>query len=535
MAFRKRARLNPHSPQAKAIREEKERLRKEAYAAKQAEWAAKREAKAEEKRLKELAIEQARPQRFYIPDNTIVLPAHGWKTRPYQEKFWTYMTGEDGRGDGRGKFAVLNWHRRAGKDALLLNLIATLTTRRVGMYWHAFPLLNQARRAIWEGFMNSEGRRMLDYLPPELRVENGSNQQELRINLKTGSTYQLVGGDNPDKLTGSGPIGIGFSEYAQMDPDMWNYTSPILGENKGWVVFISTPRGKNHFYDIYNYALNTPGCFAETLTIDDTTYTDADGKVVPVITQEYLDQQRKQGKSEEFLRQEYYCDWNSSAEGAVYARQISECESQGRVGDYGLMRDLPVHTAWDFGFRDSTVILFFQIDRQDNVRIIDYESDQQKGIPHYCRLIHDKGYKYGTHYGPWDVTNRSVHYGNSIMDVAAENGVRFRRLLKQRVNDGIEGVRAAFPRLHFNKATTGKLWDALKSYTYEVVDEEHKQLAPEPEHSWASHGADGLRYLCMSLPKTQKALEPYRMHEISRRNSSPEPSWDVLQPVAGNF
>src|SRR6202043_835756 len=109
----------------------------------------------------------------------------------------------------------------AGKDAMLLNLIATLTTRRKGMYWHAFPRLNQARKAIWEGFMNSEERKMLDYIPLEIRQD--VNQQELRINLRTGSTYQLVGGDYADGLTGSGPIGIGFSEYAQMKEPLYDF------------------------------------------------------------------------------------------------------------------------------------------------------------------------------------------------------------------------------------------------------------------------------------------------------------------------
>jgi phage terminase large subunit len=462
---------------------------------------------------------------FHIPEDVIQLPAHGWKTRPYQDKFWKYMTGEDGLGDGRKKFAVLNWHRRAGKDALLLNLIAALTTRRTGMYWHAFPLLNQARRAIWEGFMNSESRRMLDYIPKDLRED--SNQQELRINLSTGSTYQLVGGDNPDKLTGSGPIGIGYSEYAQMNPAIADFVSPMMGENDGWEVYISTPRGKNHFHNIYEYARTAPGCFAETLTIEDTWYLDGDGNRRPVISQEYLEKERKKGKSEEFIRQEYYCDWNSAVEGAVYALQIAASEAASRVGDVPWNPQWPVHTAWDLGYRDSTVVIFYQIDPlSDDVRIIDFYFNSQKGIGYYCDELRKKPYRYGDHFAPWDVTHRTLHSENSVMDIAREKGVMFRRILRSGVNDGIEAVRAAFPRFRFDKTKCEKLIDALKSYTFEF-DEDQKQFGTEPVHDWASHRADALRYLAVSLPESRSGS--YALTNLKSAPRSPEDTpWEIL-------
>lgn len=466
---------------------------------------------------------------FNIPTGTIVLPARGFKCRPYQEKFWRYMTGDDGLGDGRKKFAVLNWHRRAGKDALILNLIAYLTTRRKGMYWHGFPLLNQARRAIWEGFMNSTSDRMLDYLPPELRDD--SNQQELRINLKTGSTYQLVGGDNPDKLTGSGPIGIALSEYAQMSESIWDYTSPIIGENDGWVVFISTPRGKNHFHKIYQYALTEPGCFAETLTVEDTYYFDDEGNQRPVVTQEYLNTLRRQGKSEEFIRQEFYCDWNSAVEGAVYALQIKECEQAKHICEVPYQKHLPVHTAWDLGYRDSTVIIFYQTDpKTDDVYIIDFYFNAQQSIIHYCNFIKTKPYRYGTHYAPWDVASRTLHSENSVMDIARNNGVFFQRLLKSEVASGIEATRAAFPRFWFDKVKCEKLIDALKSYTY-IYDEAQKQFGTDPLHDWASHRADALRYLAIALPAVSQYTLTVRDNPESRSRTPEDAPWDILNPM----
>lgn len=470
---------------------------------------------------------------FHIPNNAIVLPARGFKCRHYQEPFWRYMTGKDGRGDGRKKFAVLNWHRRSGKDSVLLNLIAYMTARRKGMYWHAFPLLNQARKAIWEGFMNSEGCKMLEYLPPELRED--VNQQELRINLKTGSTYQLVGGDNADKLTGSGPVGIVFSEYAQMKESLWDYTSPILAENDGWVVFISTPRGKNHFHKIYQYALSEPGCFAETLTIEDTYKFDENGNRVPVVDQDYLNRLRRQGKSEEFIQQEFYCSFTSAVEGAVYARQIKECELTNHICEVPHQKHLPVYTAWDLGFRDSTVIIFYQLDpKSDDVFIIDLYFNSQQSIVHYCNVVKSKPYRYQTHYAPWDVVSRTLHSENSVMDIARNNGVFFQRLLKSEVNTGIEAVRAAFPRFWFDGAKCEKLIDAIKAYTY-VYDEAQHQFGAEPLHDWASHFCDCLRYLAISLPATRSFILTARDDFNSIPKTPEDTPWDVLNPTPPEY
>jgi phage terminase large subunit len=474
--------------------------------------------------LSELLVKMA-PKVAINPGN-IILPAHQWRVRPYQEKVWKYLLGDDEKGDGRKKFAVLNWHRRAGKDAVLLNLIALMTTRRKGMYWHAFPRLNQGRKAIWEGFMNSEGRRMLDYIPPELRED--PNQQEMRINMRTGSTYQIVGGDYADALTGSGPIGIGFSEFAQMKESLYDYAYPIICENHGWVVIISTPRGKNHFYKMYQYALNEPGCFAQTLTVDDTFYYDENGNRKPVCDQEYIDKFRRQGKSEAFIRQEFYSDFNAAVEGAVYGPQIEEMEISGRIGDFPWIRELPVCTAWDLG-RDSTPIIFFQVTPNgDEVRIIDYYINAGKAIRHYLDHLKTKPYRYQSHFAPWDVAARTIHSDNSVMDIAWDNGVHFSRLLKGEVTDGIECLRANFPRLRINKVPCEKLVDALKSYSY-AYDEEQKQFGEQPVHNWASHGADCARYMAKSLPKYRSGNVNYDMFKLpDRRVQTGECPWEVL-------
>ena len=174
----------------------------------------------------------------------ITLP-HNWFPRPHQLPFFKAM-------DSGKKRGCLVWHRRAGKDSASLNFAAKKAFERVGNYWHCLPKIAQARKAIWNG-VDGQGRRIIDQaFPKEIRAK--TSEQEMMITFLNGSTWQLVGSDNYDAMVGSNPIGIVFSEYSIADPNAWSYFRPMLAENGGWAVFIYTPRGKNHGYQLYNMA-----------------------------------------------------------------------------------------------------------------------------------------------------------------------------------------------------------------------------------------------------------------------------------------
>ena len=69
---------------------------------------------------------------------------------------------------------------------------------------------------------------------------------------------------------GTPPIGVVFSEWALSDPQAWSLIRPILLENGGWSVFITTPRGRNHAHRMYEMAKDSGDWFAEHLTSDET-------------------------------------------------------------------------------------------------------------------------------------------------------------------------------------------------------------------------------------------------------------------------
>lgn len=220
-----------------------------------------------------------------------------WVPRTYQQPLY------DNVGYGKAfQHASVIWHRRAGKDSTMLNLTAREMFTRVGTYWHLFPEQAQARKAIWNG-IDAAGRRIIDQVfPPAIRARK--SEQEMLIELVNGSIWQLAGSDNYDSLVGSNPVGVCYSEYALSNPTARDYIRPILLENGGWELFNTTPRGRNHAYELHMLAQQNQHWFDQVLTIRDT------GR----LTEEDMDAERANGMPESKVQQEYYCSFEAETE-----------------------------------------------------------------------------------------------------------------------------------------------------------------------------------------------------------------------------
>jgi phage terminase large subunit len=163
-----------------------------------------------------------------------------------------------------GKRAVECWHRRAGKDEVALHWTAVDAVRNPGNYWHMLPEYSHGRRALWDAVNPHTGKKRIDEaFPPEIRTR--TNQQEMKIELVSGSVWHIVGSDNFDGLVGSPPRGVVFSEWSLADPRAWGFIEPILEENGGWAIFPYTPRGNNHGKTMYDHAVKHDDWFAEFL------------------------------------------------------------------------------------------------------------------------------------------------------------------------------------------------------------------------------------------------------------------------------
>lgn len=410
----------------------------------------------------------------------MVLP-HNYTPRDYQIPLLKAL--DDGY-----KNACVVWHRRAGKDKTLLNLVIKKMFERVGSYYYFFPTYNQGKKVLWDG-AGRDGFKFMAHFPPELVKKK--NDTELKVETINGSIFQIIGTNNIDSIVGTNPVGCVYSEYALQDPRAYDYMAPITAENGGFNIFNFTPRGENHGYQLFEYARQHPDrWFTQILTVDDT----------HVIPQDTLEQERQRyiakDGTDAVFQQEYYCSFKVPIQGAYYAPQLMEAQEKGRIGKVPYDPALKVNTYWDLGIGDSTSIWFAQVYGKE-IRLIDYYETNGEGLNHYVKKLQEKGYVYGEHYAPHDISVKELGTGKSRLEVAEGLGIKFEIAPKLSLEDGIDAVRNILTRCWFDEENTRRGLNALKSY-HKVFDEENKIYKDKPEHDWSSHGSDAFRYLAVS-------------------------------------
>ena len=213
--------------------------------------------------------------------STRIRMPHEWAPRSYQLPALQAL-------DLGCRSALLMHHRRAGKDASVLNWCAKEMARQPTSVLYLLPEFKQAKRVLFRE-LNNEGKRHVDQAFPKALV-TGSNEQDGFIRLWNGSIFQIGGFDTIDSYVGVGPRIVVFSEYAvsKHGPRAHQLVQPILLANGGATIFCYTPRGKNHGRDLFETAkadrfdpANNPrGWHCSKLTVDDTNLTLPDGSTL---------------------------------------------------------------------------------------------------------------------------------------------------------------------------------------------------------------------------------------------------------------
>lgn len=410
----------------------------------------------------------------------IELP-NNWQPRWYQRKLWAHL-------EGGGKRAIAIWHRRAGKDDVVLHRTAVAAHERIGNYWHMLPEASQARKAIWEAINPHTGKPRIDEaFPVALRSNTRSN--EMSIRFKCGSTWQVVGSDNYNSLVGAPPVGIVFSEFALADPAAWAYLRPILRENGGWAVFITTPRGRNHAATFFESAKDDPEWFAEHLPATET----------DVFTPHQLEVERAEyirefgpDDGDARFRQEYLCSFSAGVIGAYYGNALERLEGEDRIGSVPWTPTLPVHCGWDLGRRDTTAVWFFQLVGQD-IHFVDYLENNGVHISWYAKELDKKPYKYGQMCLPADAESEFLPAPQTT--AGQLRGLGFKTTVLEaceNVDQEINAVRTILPRSRFDKEKCARGLEGLRNYR-RAWDDKRKCYNDHPLHDWASHPADGFR------------------------------------------
>ena len=408
-----------------------------------------------------------------------------------------------------GKYTryLLIWPRRSGKDVCAFNLIFRAALKKVGVYFYIFPTYSQAKKVIWDSITNT-GERFLDYIPAELKT--GTNSTEQKIHLANGSLIQLVGSDNIDSLMGTNPQGIIFSEYALQDPAAYQFLRPILLANGGWAMFVSTPRGKNHLWELYNIAQDNDNWFCSKLAVTDTQH----------ISIYDINKEIEEGLiSQDLAYQEYYTSFDMGIEGSYYAKYLDKMRIKNQIGQVPYEAGFKVFTSWDLGVRDSTTILFFQQVGQ-TVRIIDCYENSKVGLEHYVNVLRryeqEKGYIYGKHIAPHDIAVKEFGSGMTRLEKAKTLGINFVIAPNISIEDGIEAARTCLSKVWIDEVSCKQFIKAIENYRQEW-DPKRKVYKGHPLHDWSSHWADNLRYLAVSLPKTRDSQSAETLEDNYRK------------------
>jgi predicted phage terminase large subunit-like protein len=231
---------------------------------------------------------------------------------PWQQEVWADDT----------RFKIVAAGRRTGKSRLAawLLIVNALQAER-GHVFYVAPTQGQARDIMWQ--------TLLELGNP---VISGSHINNLQIKLVNGATISLKGADRPETMRGVSLKFLVLDEYADMKPDVFEQIlRPALADQKGCAMFIGTPMGRNHFYDLYKYAE-----LGDDETYKAWHFTSYDN---PILDPNEIDTAKKSMSSYAF-RQEFMASFEARGSEMFKEDWVKFGEESSGEGDYYIAVDL---------------------------------------------------------------------------------------------------------------------------------------------------------------------------------------------------
>jgi predicted phage terminase large subunit-like protein len=153
----------------------------------------------------------------------------------WQKKVWQHPS----------RFQIVAAGRRCGKSRLAASkLLVKGLEATSGTVFYVAPTQGQARDIMWQLLLEM-GHNVI----------KGVHVNNLEITLINGIKIRLKGADRPETMRGVSLYYLVLDEYADIRPDVWEQIlRPALADLKGEALFIGTPMGRNHFYDLFKYA-----------------------------------------------------------------------------------------------------------------------------------------------------------------------------------------------------------------------------------------------------------------------------------------
>lgn len=239
------------------------------------------------------------------------------------------------------RFRVLVAGRRWGKSVLSRMIVLKWAVENPGLYWIVSPTYKTSKMIHWTSLQ--------DEIPNKLISKK--NEVELSLTLTNGSVIQLRGAENPDSLRGVKLKGLVVDEVASIRNFDWLWSEvlrPTLTDYVAPALFLGTPKGFDHFYNLYNINSGNFKSFRFT-TYDN-----------PHISKAEVDK-AKEELTEDVFAQEYLADFRKYT-GLVYKEFNRDIH----------VKDIPdFQTAYwirglDRGFTNPTAVAIIAVDKDGN-------------------------------------------------------------------------------------------------------------------------------------------------------------------------
>lgn len=318
-----------------------------------------------------------------------------------------------------------------------------------------------------------------------------------------GTLFIFKGMSDPEALKSTESIDrVWIEEARTVSKSSWQKLDPTIRKTGSqiWISF-NPELETDHLYALFVKGTPPPSSVVVKVGYEDN----------PWISPEFV-------RQAEHMKATDYDEWlwiyggsvRVALDGAVYANEMRAAKKEGRIGKVPLEKSKPVHVFCDLGRGDKTAMWFAQIVLLQ-YRIVGYYEASGFDWGHYLgQLEHERqarGWFYGTIWLPHDADNQLLGARRTIRQQTTDANYRARIVPKLPVHEGINAARSIFGSCWFDEEHTTVGRNCLAQYHYEVDDDGARSRLPV--HDWASHGADGFRYMGVALrdeaPKPKRA------------------------------
>lgn len=401
--------------------------------------------------------------------------------------------------DNGAKLAIWCWSRRGGKDFTAFGYAVKKMVETPMNVVLVFPTKEQGKNSFWENVEN-DGFKTIEHIPANLIARQDNSN--MRITLKNGSTFQIMGATEPDALRGANAKLYIFSEFVDINSAAYDVVVPVVEVNGGQIIIQSTPKidgvSGGTFKMMFDDAIKemelaaaegrAPREFASLITAKEYLSDDALERLRQKCIKKY--------GNDFFFQQEFMCNWGQASSTSYYGNMLQLILDRGQIGEFKYNDKYPVYTAWDLGISDSTAITFFQYIGK-KVFIIDYFETHDIGNEPIVKFVMSKNYNYMWHFFPHDGSVRDSDAIQRIEKIREYGLVNSSLLIREPVEDGIKRVVEQLPNTFMDAIRTEEQRRKLILYKRKFNPYTGDYMGPE--HKTESHAADSTRYVYAAI------------------------------------